>query len=173
MARYDFGKFGVTNAGTYNEGTTYAPLTQVEYNEAIWISTQASTGNTPSLESKYWQLVTKKGDPGPAPILSKYEVYINSSAWSGNSAPYYFDLANMVRSLTGNNYDENLYVDAYFNNGTATSKQIIAYLAADIYGRGKQMLYAYGEKPTENLPYIIAVEAGQVTTSSSGSEEEG
>ena len=57
----DLGKIVITLNGDYNALTTYEKLCLVRYNGASYISTQTTTGNTPTSTSEYWQIVSVDG----------------------------------------------------------------------------------------------------------------
>lgn len=57
----DLGKVALTNEGTWSADKTYEILTMVRHNDASYCSTQPSTGQEPSEDSEYWQLIARNG----------------------------------------------------------------------------------------------------------------
>lgn len=156
MARLDFGKFGTTNGGTYSSSTTYEINTIVSYNNTTWVSTQSTTGNTPAEGSSYWKLVNKEGVDG-GDCDESISLTLSSSTWTGNDAPYEYDLSSQLQTSLGDKYNTNLITKAYYDNDNATSAQNEVIESYDIVNGGRGKLYANGDKPAVTLPYIIVV----------------
>lgn len=155
MAVFDFGKIALTDEGEYSSSVTYERDCLVTHNDATWVSLQTTTDNEPVIDSEYWQLINKKGDYGPGPERYETKVTLVRENWVGNNPPYVYDISSILSSSLGDKYNSELFSEVYFDNDEATLNQIEQMLSADIYGEAKHKIYAYGEKPTISMPYII------------------
>jgi len=70
---------------------------------------------------------------------------LTASNWSGSSAPYSYDL--------GPTYGSNAIIG--FDSETGTEEQLEAASAANIQGSSSTKIYAYGDKPTVDIPIVI------------------
>ena len=85
---------------------------------------------------------------------SKLNVTCSSSNWSGSAAPYTNTIN--VTGVTASNI-----VEVGLNNASATDAQVQACMKASIakitQENGKIKLYAYGTKPTVDIPMTVAI----------------
>ena len=85
---------------------------------------------------------------------SKLNVTCSSSNWSGSAAPYTNTIN--VTGVTASNI-----VEVGLNNASATDAQVQACMKASIakitQENGKIKLYAYGTKPTVNIPMTVVI----------------
>ena len=70
---------------------------------------------------------------------------LTASKWSGSSAPYSYDL--------GPTYGSNAIIG--FDSETGTEEQLEAASAANIQGSSSTKIYAFGDKPTVDIPIVI------------------
>lgn len=72
-------------------------------------------------------------------------VTLLAANWVGTAAPYSYDLSSEVtnNALIG------------FNSESGTSDQESVYISADINGGSGTKVYAYGDKPTVDIPVIV------------------
>ena len=75
--------------------------------------------------------------------VAKYT--LTAANWSGSSAPYTYDL--------GPTYGANAIIG--FDSATGTEEQLEAASAANIQGSSNTKIYAYGDKPTVDIPIVI------------------
>ena len=82
------------------------------------------------------------------------DVTLNSSGWSGSSAPYTYTISNS--SIT----DTNEAVEIAPNN-SASNDQLKSYMLAGLCGgtisSGKIVLKAFGKKPSINIPIVMII----------------
>ena len=85
---------------------------------------------------------------------STLNVTCYSSNWSGSATPYTNTIS--VTGVTASNI-----VEVGLNNASATDAQVQACMKASIakitQENGKIKLYAYGTKPTVNIPMTVAI----------------
>lgn len=78
----NLGKVGMTTGGEYSSSATYTKLTIVKHNGSQWISkTDVPSGNAPSADSTYWQLMHGTTDlkvlmTGDTASLDPNKVYV-------------------------------------------------------------------------------------------------
>lgn len=70
---------------------------------------------------------------------------LTAENWSGTSAPYTYDL--------GPTYGANSIIG--FDAETGTEEQLEASSSANIQGSSTTKIYAYGDKPTVDIPIVI------------------
>ena len=90
-----------------------------------------------------------------AEINSKLiDVTLNTSGWSGSSAPYTYTISN-------SNILSTTKVIEIAPTETASNAQIIAFMNASLCGgdisTGKVVIKAFGIKPTTNIPILMVV----------------
>ena len=91
-----------------------------------------------------WIKMTNSNDLGA--VSNKSAKYtLAASNWSGSSAPYTYDL--------GPTYGANAIIG--FDSAVGNTTQLEAARAADIQGSSTTKIYAYGDKPTVDIPIVI------------------
>lgn len=91
-----------------------------------------------------WVKMTNSNDL--AAVSNKSAKYtLAASNWSGNTAPYTYDL--------GSTYGANAIIG--FDSAVGNTTQLEAARAADIQGSSTTKIYAYGDKPTVDIPIVI------------------
>ena len=75
--------------------------------------------------------------------VAKYT--LAASKWSGSSAPYTYDL--------GSTYGTNAIIG--FDSETRTQEQLETTSTANIKGSSSTKIYAFGDKPTVDIPIVI------------------
>lgn len=70
---------------------------------------------------------------------------LTASKWSGSSAPYTYDL--------GSTYGKSSVIG--FDSAVGSTAQLEAARAADIQGSSTTKIYAFGDKPTVDIPIVI------------------
>ena len=84
---------------------------------------------------------------------SVVNVTLSSSSWSGSSAPYTYAVS--VSGVTTSNIVE------VIPSSSITDTQVKALMSANVakatQASGKITLYAYGDKPTVNIPITVSV----------------
>ena len=82
------------------------------------------------------------------------DVTLNTSGWSGSSAPYSYTISN-------SNILSTTKVIEIAPAETASNAQIIAYMNAGLCGgdisTGKVVIKAFGIKPTTNIPILMVI----------------
>lgn len=82
------------------------------------------------------------------------DVTLNTSGWSGSSAPYSYTISN-------SNILSTTKVIEIAPTETASNAQIIAFMNASLCGgdisTGKVVIKAFGVKPTTNIPILMVV----------------
>ena len=80
-----------------------------------------------------------------------------TGSWSGAAAPYKYTISDS--NIIGSNTIVQLSIPS-----SMTSAQRIAYRKAQIesgdVSAGKLILYAYGTKPSENIPIVLSIGGG-------------
>ena len=117
----------------------------VEYTgNAIFVQ-NVSAGSTPgNFTYGPWVKMTNSNDL--AAVSNKSAKYtLAASKWSGSSAPYTYDL--------GPTYGANAIIG--FDSAVGNTTQLEAARAADIQGSSTTKIYAYGDKPTVDIPIVI------------------
>lgn len=76
---------------------------------------------------------------------------LSSSGWTGNSAPYQYDLGSTYA-------DKKVFVGYNSSSSSSTSQKFKASVDAQITGGNGSILYAWGTKPAVSIPIIIMYE---------------
>ena len=104
----------------------------------------ATAGTADSAKAVAWGNVSGK----PAsfnPAISRQTMTLSASKWSGSAAPYTYDLG-----ITGKT------VVIGFNSATGTAAQLTAIQKANVQGGDGSKIYAYGTKPTVDIPIVVS-----------------
>ena len=84
-------------------------------------------------------------------------VTLTTGSWSGGSTPYKYTITDS--NIIGNNTIVQLSLPS-----SMTTSQRTAYRKAQIESgdvtAGKIILYAYGTKPSENIPIVLSIGGG-------------
>lgn len=160
MSQFDLGKFAVTNGGNYSSDTTYEKLTIVRYNGASWVSMKTTRGNIPHSNSEYWRLVLKDGIRGPQADQTLATLTLNASSWTGDAAPYQYDLSTQLSTGLGDDYNANLKVEVALDHDNATDAQVEAYYNCGMVSNNTQKVFVSYSKPSVNIPVILTIQSG-------------
>lgn len=85
---------------------------------------------------------------GSGASASKVSVTLSAASWTGDTAPYSYDLGAEYKDRT---------VFVTFDTENMTSDAIKAAQSYNIIGGGGSTLYAYGSKPAADIPVLLAV----------------
>ncbi len=71
----DLGKISFRLCGNYDESITYERLDVVTYGGSSYVALKSTTGNTPSVDSTFWQLIASGSESvgGSGIIISEVE----------------------------------------------------------------------------------------------------
>ena len=83
------------------------------------------------------------------------EITLNSTGWSGSEAPYSYTISDS--NITTSNV-----LDLIINTNTKELLDMVgkAKISGYLQESGKVTIYAWGEKPTEDIPAYLIVRGG-------------
>ena len=140
-------------ANTQVSGLTTSQFASGVITTALNITAEGKIADARALKTLSDKITTNTNNI--AKLNSKLiDVTLNTSGWSGSSAPYTYTISNS--SIT----DTNEAVEIAPNN-SATNEQLLAYMACGLCGgtisAGKIVLKSFGKKPTTNIPIVMII----------------
>ena len=84
-------------------------------------------------------------------------ITLNASGWTGSSAPYAYTISNSKIYNSNTNVMISLPYDMSTDQRTAYKS---AQIESGTVSSGKVVLYAYGTKPTINIPITLSIGGG-------------
>lgn len=84
-------------------------------------------------------------------------VTLATGSWSGSSAPYKYTISDS--NIIGNNTIVQLSLPSSMSTSQRTAYRNAQIESGDVTA-GKIILYAYGTKPSENIPIVLSIGGG-------------